>query len=58
MGAILVGNPAATVMTSSPSQSFKSPSLGEVREPIARRLAEDPELTVMDLTSGMSEVLR
>ena len=39
------GKPAATVMTSSPGLSRRSPSLGEVSALTASRLAEEPELT-------------
>src|ERR1017187_10845050 len=45
IGLTVVGNPAATVMTSSPGLSLRSPSLGEVRALIATRLADDPEFT-------------
>src|ERR1035437_7516875 len=45
IGLTVVGNPAATVMTSSPAESLRSPSDGEVRHERAARLAEDPELT-------------
>src|SRR6266446_320908 len=45
IGLTVVGNPAATVMTSSPIESLRSPSDGEVRHERAARLAEDPELT-------------
>ena len=41
----MVGKPAATVMTSSPGLSRRSPSLGEVSALTASRLAEEPELT-------------
>src|ERR1035441_7140096 len=45
IGLTVVGNPAATVMTSSPARNLRSPSDGEVRHESAIRLAEDPELT-------------
>ncbi len=41
----MVGNPAATVMTSSPGFSLRSPSFGEVRAVNASRFADDPEFT-------------
>ena len=41
----MVGNPAATVMTSSPGFSRRSPSFGEVSAVSASRFAEDPEFT-------------
>ena len=40
-----MGNPAATVITSSPLLILLSPSSGDVRVINARRLAEEPELT-------------
>ena len=43
-GLTVVGKPAATVITSSPGRSRRSPSFGEVRADSARRLAEEPEL--------------
>src|SRR5579872_992434 len=45
MGLTVVGNPAATVITSSPGRSLRSPSLGEVRALRATRFAEEPEFT-------------
>ena len=45
MGASVVGNPAAVVMTSSPGRRRRSPSLGEVSAASATRLALEPELT-------------
>ena len=42
----MVGKPAATVMTSSPGLSARSPSLGEVSAVKASRLADEPELAV------------
>jgi hypothetical protein len=45
IGLTVVGKPAATVMTSSPGLSWRSPSLGEQRALSATRLAEEPELT-------------
>src|SRR6202044_3436018 len=45
IGFTVVGKPAATVMTSSPGFSRRSPSLGDVRAVNATRLAEEPELT-------------
>ena len=47
IGLIVVGNPAATVITSSPGLMALEPSLGEVRLEKAIKLAEDPELTVI-----------
>src|ERR1035438_623649 len=45
IGLTVVGNPAATVMTSSPARNLQSPSEGEVRHESATRLADDPEFT-------------
>src|SRR6202140_1070629 len=45
IGFTVVGKPAATVMTSSPGVSRRSPSFEEVRALRATRLAEEPELT-------------
>src|ERR1039458_6540626 len=45
MGLIVVGNPAARVMTSSPGLSLRSPSFGDVRAENATRLADEPEFT-------------
>ena len=45
IGLTVVGKPAATVMTSSPGLSRRSPSFGEVRAVRASRLADEPELT-------------
>src|ERR1700722_5568947 len=45
MGLTVVGKPAATVITSSPGLSRRSPSFGDVRALRAIRLAEEPELT-------------
>jgi hypothetical protein len=45
IGATVVGNPAATVMTSSSFFIRSSPNLLEVRAMKARRLADEPELT-------------
>src|ERR1035438_3543456 len=45
IGLTVVGKPAATVITSSPGLSRRSPSFGEVSALTARRLAEEPELT-------------
>ena len=44
-GVTVVGNPAATVMISSPRFTRLSPSSGEVRAMKATRLAEEPEFT-------------
>src|SRR5665647_1249513 len=44
IGAIVVGNPQATVMTSSPGIMRRSSSEGDVSAIKARRLADDPEL--------------
>ena len=40
-----MGKPAATVMTSSPGLTARSPSRGEVRVMNARRFADEPEFT-------------
>ncbi len=45
IGLTVVGNPAATVMTSSPGFNRRFPSRGEVRALTASRLADEPELT-------------
>src|SRR5579862_1789105 len=45
IGLTVVGKPAATVITSSPARSRRSPSDGEVRHERAARLADEPELT-------------
>src|SRR6267154_6644512 len=45
MGLTVVGNPAATVITSSPGFSARSPSFGEVNALRATRFADDPEFT-------------
>jgi hypothetical protein len=45
IGLTVVGKPAATVMTSSPGFSARSPSLGEVSALRATRLADEPEFT-------------
>ena len=45
MGFTVVGNPAATVSTSSPGFSCRAPSLGEVSALSATRFALDPEFT-------------
>src|ERR1700686_1965215 len=45
IGLTVVGNPAATVITSSPGKSLRSPSPGEVRHERAARLADELELT-------------
>ena len=44
-GVIVVGNPAATVIISSPLLILLSPNSGEVRAMKALRLADEPELT-------------
>ncbi|WP_374705129.1 MULTISPECIES: hypothetical protein [Microcystis] len=49
MGLTVVGKPAATVMTSYPSLSCFSPSLGEVKALKATKLAEEQELCAIDL---------
>ena len=41
---MVVGNPAATVMISSPRLILLLPSLGDVSDIKARRFADDPEL--------------
>ncbi len=45
IGLTVVGKPAATVITSSPGLSRRSPSFGEVRAVTASRSADEPELT-------------
>ena len=45
VGAIVVGNPAATVITSSPRLTARSPSNGDVNVINASRFALEPELT-------------
>src|ERR1700753_2993417 len=45
MGLTVVGKPAATVMTSSPGLSRRSPNFLEVNALKATRFAEDPEFT-------------
>jgi hypothetical protein len=45
IGFTVVGNPAATVMTSSPGIRRRSPSFGDVSAVKATKLAEEPELT-------------
>ena len=45
MGLTVVGKPQATVMTSSPRFTRRSPRRGEVRVMKAIRLAEEPEFT-------------
>lgn len=45
IGAIVVGKPAATVITSSPFFIHRSPSFKEVSAIKAKRFAEEPELT-------------
>ena len=45
MGVTVVGNPAATVMISSPRFILLSPSSEDVSAIKAIRFAEDPELT-------------
>ena len=44
-GVTVVGKPAATVITSSPLFTLRSPSSGEVRVIKATRFAEEPEFT-------------
>ena len=44
-GVTVVGNPAATVITSSPRKILRSPKSGDVSAIKASRLAEDPLLT-------------
>ena len=48
IGFIVVGNPAATVITSSKGFIALSLSLEEVRVEKAIKLAEEPELTVIN----------
>src|ERR1035441_7845010 len=45
MGLTVVGKPAASVITSSPAFSWRSPNVGEVSTETASRFAEDPEFT-------------
>ena len=45
IGFTVVGKPAATVITSSPGRSLRSPSFGEVRQETATRFADEPEFT-------------
>ena len=45
IGAIVVGKPAATVITSSPRQIRRSPRSGDVSVMNARRFADEPEFT-------------
>lgn len=44
-GATVVGNPAATVITSSPLSTRLSPNRGDVRAMNASRFADEPEFT-------------
>ena len=46
IGAIVVGKPAATVITSSPFLSLFSFNFGDVRAVRAIRFADEPEFTV------------
>ena len=46
MGVTVVGNPAATVKTSSPSFKARLPSEGLVKVVSAIRFAEEPEFTI------------
>ena len=48
IGFMVVGNPAATVITSSKGFIALSLSLGEVKVEKAIKLAEEPELTVIN----------
>ena len=43
----MVGNAAATVMTSSPAFNALFPKFGEVNAETARRFADDPEFVVI-----------
>src|SRR5665213_3098971 len=45
IGFTVVGKPPATVITSSPGFSRRSPSVGDVRAVTASKLADEPELT-------------
>ena len=45
IGVTVVGNPQATVMISSPRQTRRSPSFGEVGAMKAGRFALEPEFT-------------
>ena len=56
IGLIVVGNPAATVITSSPGLMALEPSLGEVRLEKAIKLAEDPELMQLMVDSNLRAV--
>ena len=44
IGESVDGNPAATVITSSPGNNLLSPNLGEVKVVTASKFEEDPEL--------------
>ena len=55
MGATVVGNPAATVITSSPGLIRRSAgSFGLVRAENANRFAEEPEFTRMERLTPMN----
>ena len=47
IGLIVVGKPAATVITSSPYLTCLTPSLYDIREDNAIKFALEPELTVI-----------
>ena len=47
LGFIVVGNPAATVIISSPLLIAFSPSLGDVKVLKATKFADDPEFVVI-----------
>src|SRR5208282_4195907 len=58
-GFTVVGNPAATAITSSPGRSASSPSFGEVNAASASKLADEPEFVVTaQRTSRNSASLR
>ena len=44
IGFTVVGNPAATVIISSPGRSLLAPNFSEVSDVIANKLADEPEL--------------
>jgi len=44
----VVGKPAATVTTSSPSTNLLLPSFSDVKADIARRFADDPEFVSIE----------
>ena len=58
MGPTVVGKPAATVITSSPGLSRRSPSFGDVSVATASKLAEDPEFTINASPTPMKSARR